>query len=350
MPVLSSPFPANFDRRLRLVGPFLLFLTGLMFFRLKMYVDLPRELWLNQITIALTAGYIGWELSRFTALYIQLRLPGLQLMSRRLIYLAIAVLVIAHFGYALRFSIHIIADKKEWKWPALVDYSDTTGVLIFYTVVTLVIYEGAYIWQQWKKTFTEKEKLFQSEWQAKYDLLQSQINPHFLFNSLNSLSSLISENPAQAEKFADEMSGVYRYLLKNNDQELVTLSKELQFIRSYGHLLSTRHGTGFRLCIEVDKIYYDYMLPSLTLQLLVENAVKHNTVSKELPLTVKIRSTEDEKLIVENNISKKTIVFPSTGVGLANINSRYRLLDQGGISISDEEGKFVVSIPLIRKY
>src|SRR6188768_63695 len=131
MPVLSSPFPAKFDRRLRLVGPFVLFLTGLMFFRLKMYVDLPRELWLNQIVIALSAGYIGWELSRFTALYIQLRLPGLQLVSKRLFYLVVAVLVIAHFGYAIRFSIHIIADKKLWKLPSLLDYSDTTGVLIF---------------------------------------------------------------------------------------------------------------------------------------------------------------------------------------------------------------------------
>src|SRR6478736_3226938 len=136
MPVLSSPFPANSDRWLRLMGPFVLFLTGLMFFRLKMYVDLPHELWLNQIVIALSAGYIGWEISRFTSLYIQLRLPGLQLMSRRLFYLAIAVLVIAHFGYALRFSVHIIADNKAWKWPSLLDYSDTTGVLIFYTVVT----------------------------------------------------------------------------------------------------------------------------------------------------------------------------------------------------------------------
>jgi len=348
MPVLSSPFPAHFDRWLRVAGPIVLFLTGLMFFRLKMYVDLPRELWLNQVTIALSAGFIGWELSRFTALYIQLRLPGLQLMTRRLIYLAIAVLIIAHIGYAIRYSIHNFADNRPWKWPSLLDYSDTTGVLIFYTVVTLGIYEGAYIWQQWKKTFTEKEKLFQSEWQAKYDLLQSQINPHFLFNSLNSLSSLIAENPAQAEKFADEMSSVYRYLLKNNDQELVTLSKELQFIRSYGHLLSIRHGSGFCLCIDVDNKYYDYLLPSLTLQLLVENAVKHNTLSKDQPLTVKIRSTEDEKLIVENYIRKKTIVFPSTGVGLANINSRYRLLEQGGISIHEEGGWFVVSIPLIR--
>ena len=348
MPVLSSPFLPGTDRRLRLLGPLVLFITGLMFFRLKMYIDLPRELLLNQVIIALSAGYIGWELSRFAALYIQLRLPGLQLITRRLFYLTIALLIISHIGYIMRFSAHIVVDKKVWAWPTLLDYSGATGVVIFYTVVTLGIYEGAYILLQWKRTFTEKEELIQSEWQAKYDLLKSQINPHFLFNSLNSLSSLISENPVQAEKFADEMSTVYRYLLKNNDQELVTLAKELQFMRSYGHLLSIRHGVGFHLNIEVDKQFYDYMLPSLTLQLLVENAVKHNSLSRELPLTVIIRSTDDEKLIVENNIQKKTIVFPSTGVGLANINSRYRLLEQGGISISEEGKLFVVSIPLIR--
>jgi sensor histidine kinase YesM len=317
-----------------------------MFFRLKMYLDLPPRLLLNQVCIALAAGFICWELNRYTALRTQKRLPGLGCFRQRVIILVVALVVLSHFGYAIRRVAHNIFDGEPWTWPSLLDYSGTMGVVIFYTTVTLGLYEGAYLWQQWKETFAEKEKLLQSEWQAKYDLLKAQINPHFLFNSLNSLSSLIAENPTQAERFTDEMSRVYRYLLRSNDQELVPLADELEFIRSYGHLLKTRHGDGFRLHIDVDASLQDHLLPSLTLQLLVENAVKHNIVVKDKPLVVSIR-TCDRHLTVQNNIQKKTITVKSNGIGLANINAKFRLLNKEGISIDTVNDQFAVNVPLI---
>lgn len=348
MSFVRSPFSVATDTRLRVIGPFVLFLTGFSFFRLKMYMDLPGHLLMKQVSIALSAGYIGWELTRLSALWIQKRLPGLQRISGRVIYLLIALALLAHFGYALRLVAHNILDPRPWTMPTLLDYSGTTGVVLFYTTVILCIYEGAYLLQQWKQTASEKEKLIRSEWQAKYDLLKAQINPHFLFNSLNSLSALIAEDPEKAELFTDEMSRVYRYLLKSSEGELVTMAGELQFIKSYAHLLKVRHGDGFQLEVNVDTSYNDYLLPALTLQLLVENTVKHNRVEKSDPLQVVIRTTANHEIVVENNIRKKKIAVPSSGMGLSNINAKYKLLNYSGLSIKDENGVFSVSVPLIK--
>ena len=348
MPPLRSPFSAYTDTLLRILGPLVLFTTGMLFFRLKMYLETPLYLLKNLLITALFCGYTGWELNRLTSLYIQKRLPGLNRITARILWLVLALLVLSHIGYAMRRTGHIILDREPWKWPTLLDYSATMGVVIFYTTVTLGIYEAAYLWKQWKQTFAEKEKLIQQEWENRYDLLKAQINPHFLFNSLNSLSSLIAENPVQAEKFTDEMSRVYRYLLRNNDQEVVTLSTELQFIRSYGHLLKTRHGGGFNLNLQVEEEHLQAQLPSLTLQLLVENAVKHNIVDKEQPLHVIIKTNSSNQLIVENNKQKKSITVKSTGIGLNNIREKFQLLSRETIEIQETETCFRVIIPLAK--
>jgi hypothetical protein len=348
MPLIRSPFSARIDTRLRLIGPFVLFLTGAIFIRLRMYLDTPANQLLDHFIIALCAGYTGWELTRLATLYIQQRVPGLQHLRKRLVYLCMAMFLLAHVGFAIRFVTHNIVYHRPWKWPALLDYTGATGAVLFYTVITICIYEGAYLWQQGKKTLAEKEQLIRFEWQAKYDLLKAQINPHFLFNSMNTLAYLVSENPAQAEKFIDEMCRIYSYLLRNNDQELVTLDTELQFIRSYCHLLATRYGTGFQLQMKVDAEYDRYLIPPLTLQLLVENAVKHNIVQKERPVIITISVNDKEKLIVANNIQKKTTKVVSHGVGLANINAKFTMLNQQPMLVEEKDGWFVVSIPLIK--
>ncbi|WP_315824221.1 sensor histidine kinase [Paraflavitalea speifideaquila] len=334
------------DRRLRLLGPLILFMVGALFFRLQLYLDTPRAKLPILVCVALGSGYIGWELARLTALFLQHKLPGLERIRQRLIFLILAIIVLSHMGYILRNFIHSILGSFPWRWPHLIDYTSSLGVLIFYATVTLNIYEGGYLWKQWRQTFAEKEALIRSEWQAKFDLLKNQINPHFLFNSLNALSSLISEDPKQAEQFTDELSKVYRYLLQSNNQEMVTLAVELQFILSYGHLLKTRHGDGFRLSIDVDKQYHSCLIPSLTLQLLVENAVKHNIVSRKQPLEVMIGYRPPALLVVENRIQKKENQVMSNGVGLSNINNKFRLLNLPEISIEVTPERFVVLVPL----
>ena len=170
--------------------------------------------------------------------------------------------------------------------------------------------------------------------------LQAQVNPHFLFNSLNSLSSLIDDEPQRAGQFVDELSIVYRYLLKANDQALTTLAGELDFIQSYYHLLKTRYGSGLDLTIQVKADHLTRLLPPLTLQLLVENAVKHNVTSPKRPLSLAIFTDEAGYLIVRNNLQRKQVRVLSNGVGLSTIASQLRNLGQSAPGIEEEGGFF----------
>ncbi len=191
------------------------------------------------------------------------------------------------------------------------------------------------------------QRMQQEKTEVQMRALQSQINPHFLFNGLNTLSSLIDESPRQAGDFVDELSRVYRYLLRSNENELTTLSVELGFIRSYFHLLRTRHGQSIHLNIAVDEQYNGALLPPLTLQLLVENAVKHNVILLRRPLTICIRTTNQNQLVVENTLQRKTIRVESNGIGLSNIAIKYRLLNQTSPLVEEYNGWFKVTLPLL---
>ncbi|WP_420148469.1 sensor histidine kinase [Spirosoma sp.] len=205
--------------------------------------------------------------------------------------------------------------------------------------------------EQRHREYLEADLALQRMQQEKTDMqmraLQSQINPHFLFNGLNTLSSLIDESPTQAGEFVDELSNVYRYLLRSNEHELTTLNVELRFILSYFHLLKTRFGRNIAMDIDVDDEYQDALLPPLTLQLLVENAVKHNVVLPKQPLTIRIRTTQYKQLIIENTLQRKKISVESNGVGLSNIAVKYRLLNQASPLIEEQEGWFRVTLQLM---
>lgn len=192
------------------------------------------------------------------------------------------------------------------------------------------------------------EKLHQQMSAVQMMALQAQLNPHFLFNSLNSLSSLIAEDPAKAERFVDEMANVYRYLLRNNDNKLTTLQTELKFVDSYYHLLKTRYGAGIDLRKSVDDPYLAYQLPPLTLQLLLENAVKHNIVSSDQPLIIEVASSPDGWLTVSNTLQRRVVNRAnSTQKGLLNILSKYQLLGQAMPKVEEKNDAFVVALPLI---
>jgi LytS/YehU family sensor histidine kinase len=178
-------------------------------------------------------------------------------------------------------------------------------------------------------------------------VLKNQVNPHFLFNCFNTLSSLISENKERAEAFLNELSKVYRYLLRNNEDGLSTLENEMKFIRSYYGLLKTRHGDALEMIIDIDKRYYPYLIPSLTLQLLVENVVKHNQLAKNQPLVIEIFTTAGNKLVVNNNLQRRTVKAPSNKVGLENIKAKFELLNQKGFQVMEDGKNFTVVLPLI---
>lgn len=208
--------------------------------------------------------------------------------------------------------------------------------------------EGFAYFERLKKITDEAVELKNENLQTQLQSLKAQVNPHFLFNSLNTLSSLINEDPKKAEKFLLKFSKVYRYLLVSSEENLTQLSVELQFIQSYFHLLKTRHNDGLTLTIRIEEQFLVYMLPSLTLQLLIENAVKHNIMEKERPLNIVIESTNDSKLQVSNNLQPKTMGVNSNNMGLNNIAKKYKLLKQDDIEIRWDKERFMIAIPLIK--
>ncbi|WP_460981571.1 sensor histidine kinase [Spirosoma fluminis] len=214
-------------------------------------------------------------------------------------------------------------------------------------VIANVVHETVYTFDRWSQTLSETEKFRRANLQSQLEGLKQQVNPHFLFNSLNSLSSLIDDDPERAELFIEELSSVYRYLLQTNANELTTLSSELRFIQSYYHLQRTRYGNGLTLQIDVDDTYLKTLLPPLTLQLLVENAIKHNIVAADQPLHITIRTDDGGQLQVINNLQLRQTRVLSNGVGLINIYTKYQLLGQGELEVGVVDDTFRVRIPLL---
>ena len=234
------------------------------------------------------------------------------------------------------------------------DVNLTVGILgssIFYGILIFsllyIIYELFYHFAKLKYIENEKEQLEKQKLQAELQQLKGIVNPHFLFNNLNSLSALISENPPKAEVFLDELTKVFRYLLRNNNTELVTVAQELQLLQSYFQLLHMRFGDGILLEIDTDPDFGNHLLPPLTLQLLMENAVKHNQIHRDKPLLIMVCTQPGQQLLISNNIRPKDSLVESTGIGLQSINARYRMLNQKGLTITKTEDAFTVSIPLL---
>lgn len=209
------------------------------------------------------------------------------------------------------------------------------------------LYEADYALEKYKEGVEENKQMQQLSVHQEFATLKSQVNPHFLFNCFNTLSSLISEDKSKAEQFLNELSKVYRYLLHNNQNELSTVENEIKFIQSYFKLLQTRHGEAVVLNVEIDKRYRNYLLPSLSLQLLVENVVKHNALSKSKPLVIDIFTTAGNRLVINNNLQRRTVKAPSNKVGLDNIRMKYELLKQDGFQVLEDDKNFTVVLPLI---
>jgi two-component system, LytTR family, sensor kinase len=181
------------------------------------------------------------------------------------------------------------------------DFKQIFIALVITNIFLTFFNEGVAKFEKYKATATETEQLKKEYIKSQLIGLKSQMNPHFLFNSLNTLSSLIHENEEEAEEFLDHMSKVYRYLLRNNDEQLVTLETELNFIRSYYFLLKARHGEGLQLQLDIPKETQDHPIPPMTLQFILEHALNQNTIGKEKPLQIHMYVDKDEKLVIAYN-------------------------------------------------
>lgn len=222
------------------------------------------------------------------------------------------------------------------------------GTVITTSIITLFMTSRSFLFE-WKNAAVQSEKLKKESMVARYENLKSQVNPHFLFNSLNVLTNLVYEDQDKAAKFIKQLSEVYRYVLDTREREVVPLQEELKFMESYVYLQQIRFGSNLKVNIDRELKLRDTrsQVVPLAMQMLVENAIKHNVISSEMPLEINLYE-KDNYVVVENNLQiKKLLPGESPGLGLENIKNRYSFLSDHQVEIFQDDKKFLVKIPIL---
>ena len=283
-----------------------------------------------------------WQGNAHVSNYLSYKIPWLENPSKRFIWGVVGVIVYTPLAVytlymVLKYGFDI--DMGDIKWTLLISVGITFVISFFLNSVEFL--------KNWKKASLDAERLKKEQMEAKYETLKNQVNPHFLFNSLNALTNLVYEDQDQAAKFIRELSKVYRYVLDTRAQEVVSLKTEMDFVNSYLFLQKIRFDEKLQLNISIEG-FEQKMLPPMAIQMLLENAIKHNVIAEEEPLTIHIEIENGEKLVVRNNLQKKNIpIEESSEMGLSNIKSRYEFLSATPVEVIDEPSEFIVKLPLL---
>jgi len=336
-------FWSKYSWKKELRNTFLIGLIGIPFAYLQC-----RSCW-NDLNMALIAGSLSsfmwilmWQGNAYVSDFISYKVAWLENPGKRFLFGVLGVLTYTPLAVFLLYSSYNFFFDLN-----MGGILDSMYVAIGITFVISFFMNAMEFLRNWRKSALETAELKKEQIATKYESLKNQVNPHFLFNSLNALTNLVYEDQDQAAKFIRQLSKVYRYVLDTRSQELVPLKTELAFLDSYVFLQKIRFDDKLTVNIDV-KGYEESMLPPIAIQMLLENAIKHNTVAEEEPLTIDIYIENEEYIVVTNNLQKKTIpIEASSGMGLANIRSRYEFLSQKKVDIRETEDAFIVKLPLI---
>lgn len=300
----------------------------------------PYHYLLSIITVLTILEICSWANN-----HIDVRFPWAKRAFTRFLFLT-ALAFGASFGLspALIFLSNLVEseinfDKMVISYSILNNWGLTCMILIF-DLVTLLL-------KQWRQSIIEVERFKKESIEFRFETLKNQVNPHFLFNSLNTLSSLMHIDIEAAEKFLRQLSKVYRYVLENRDQEVINLATELQILDSYIYLVEMRFQDKLKVIVDLPEEAKKFGIPPLTLQMLIENAIKHNELSKEHPLVITITLDVGNYLKVSNPIQLKSSKEYSTKVGLNNIINRYQYLSEKKVVVESGHGKFIIKVPLL---
>lgn len=230
--------------------------------------------------------------------------------------------------------------------PVFSKFGENIRLTYVVSAMVYITYECIFFFKNWEKTVLYAEQLQKEHTKAQYESLKNQINPHFLFNSLNTLTAIIPMDADKAVDFVHKLSNSYRYLLKMKERELVPLDDELEFMHAYLFLIKSRYGDNIRITINEKIGGKASLLPPVSLQMLLENCIKHNVISKDKPLNIMI-DIDQTSIIVRNNLQPKQMSEPSTGLGLENIKKRYAVLSDTTVMVNQTTEYFEVILPLL---
>jgi two-component system LytT family sensor kinase len=287
---------------------------------------------------------LNTEGSLFFDRYLNKKLPWFFFPKKRIVVQFVFIVLWTFISIGIPFIAWYFINKQSLIYPL-------APVIVFIgSVIFLVVFIGISMtlnfFKQWNASLLDAEYYKQEKLKADYRVLQNQVNPHFLFNSLNVLISEIRHDPKTAEDFTRKLSKVYRYVLQSKNHDLISLKKELAFIDSFIFLHKVRIGDALEYVTHISEEALQLQIPPLTLQILIENAIKHNVANEENVLKISIKSDGSDTLIVSNNLQIIDTV-DSTYTGLSNLSKRFELLKKNGFTFGEKEEKFVVNIPLI---
>jgi two-component system, LytTR family, sensor kinase len=304
--------------------------------------------WYYALLTVLGVTVITWEGNRLIKPYFKkrfytqnnkFRFLGFFFIAGNIIGLAAAVLMVYIVGHL----IYGYNQQQNWN-PLKLNIIYATLINLFLHLVNAILF----FFREYRRQWTESEELRRSSEEAQVQLVKSQINPHFLFNNLNVLSSMVIKNNPEANHFIEEFSKVYRYILNNQEKELVPLQSELDFIQPYLFLLHKRFDNSLQVSINIPDHYKNCHVVPAALQMLIENAIKHNIVSSQRPLHIDIHANGNQTLIVSNNLQlRQTTEEPSTRIGLQNIMKRYEIISGRNVIVNSTPEKFEVTLPLL---
>jgi two-component system LytT family sensor kinase len=304
--------------------------------------DFPK---LGGVLKTITFVFIFWQGTFSIITLFRNKFPKIKQTTKRILFsfLAVSIYIIIADALMRLFFDHFYPEL-DWGVKSL-----PLNLLknFFISILVAMVYELTYFYGRWNQANLETEQLKTQNIASQLESLKNQISPHFLFNSLNTLAAIIPENHEQAVRFTEKLSEVYRYILQYKNRELVELKTELEFIESYLFLLKIRYPENLFVEFSINQQHKKKHVAPLTLQILVENCIKHNVISKSDPLTVKIYTDKGGNIVVENKLLLKTIAKNSTKTGLENIKKRYQYLTDESVEIVDNSANFIVSVPLI---
>ncbi|MFA9392393.1 MAG: sensor histidine kinase [Prolixibacteraceae bacterium] len=329
------------DRWLMIVG---ILITGIVFpIIFGMRPANPDFYQWMMISISVTA--VSWGISRQFGMLLWKKFPW---NKKPLVHMAIVLAYIFLFTAAIIGLVYLVNLLVEGKtvnyWE---EHQRFHLIILFVFIFSVTIHEAVYLFFLWKKELTRSADLEKENMQSKFEALKNHMNPHFLFNSMGTLSSLINSDQQKATQYVNEFSKIYRYFLQVNSNEVVTLAEELDFLYSYIFLQKIRYGEGFVFNSRIDRKFYNsYVLP-LTLQLLVENALKHNSTMQGEPLLIDISVDEESQIIVVKNNLQPRRIESTTKTGLKNLEERYSSFVGKTIVYPKSKSEFIVEIPII---
>ena len=288
---------------------------------------------------------VSWQLCRPVLVWSRKKYKGIHLFLKRFFIAYAVYFVVVLCVFVILFTMFNLINLPGFNVP----YS----ILIKYQLISMfnvpfisVIYEARFFFSEWKKTLIVREELKRETLQQQLDSIKGQINPEFLFSSLDTVTNLIRNKNKNTSKFVDELSSVYRYVLQGTEKQLTELCDELKFVSTYEYLLKEKYGDGVQFEINIPASYHNYRIPTLTMQILIENALKDNIITPEKPLLMKFSSEANQTLVVKNNLLSTKYNWSGKDV-LDTIKERYEMLGEEGIKIEKTRIECKVTLPLL---